>query len=344
VEALSGAPIPTSNGGSVSLTVEEARALLGRAGAPEPDEEIDPARGILGSGVMPLIRPALQRMVVEVRQSIRFGLSEEERASARLSLAGHGSHAPGLGEAIAHECKLTFERASAPTGLDAPSAEVGPLSALASWAGAPAQDLAPARVRQERTLRRVRNGLWAGAGVAAGFVALSWLGADAGLREARDRLDALERELTSSDEAASTARTLAATRRGLTHAEGRIMEEFGEAIDAPAVLSAVAQVTPASVQLSDLSLGESSEGPTLSLRGSAMSQGGADATTQVRSYLDALASLPVVETCRLGSTRRQIIQGRDATSFEITVGLRGGPARSLPAVASALSLSEEDSP
>ena len=67
---------------------------------------------------MPQIQPVLQRYVVELRQSLRFGLPEEERDAIEISVSGPGSMIFGLPELIAWELKLKFSVDSQPSGFD----------------------------------------------------------------------------------------------------------------------------------------------------------------------------------------------------------------------------------
>jgi len=320
----------------VSLRAEEARELLGRAGVSEPEDEVDPERGIRGADVLPLIRPALQRCVMEVRQSIRFGFEGAEGESVTLRVRGHGAGIPRLPQAIAHECGLALaDEGAEGEGIASTSASSGAIAALAGWREAPRDRLVPAEIRRRRGLVRVRNGLWAGAAAALGFVALNGVLTDSALRAARERIDALEREMEGNDRASAAAGDLRASQAGLTRAERRMLEAFGSTVDVASVLAAVARATPESILLADMTVGADSSGPVLHVRGRTRAGGDAASAARVgRGYIDALESLPVVESCRLGGTRRADAGMGEATFFDLSARLEPAPARALPALSS----------
>ncbi|MEZ6211894.1 MAG: hypothetical protein R3B46_11690 [Phycisphaerales bacterium] len=83
--------------------------MLFEIGLPERDTVVDAARSIRGSDILALISPVLQRCVVQVRQTLRFGLDEGARTHARLRVEGPGSRIPGLAEMISEETGLPLD-------------------------------------------------------------------------------------------------------------------------------------------------------------------------------------------------------------------------------------------
>ncbi len=90
-------------------TREYAVRLLFTAGIPVRGQVLDPARGLLADTVLPLVQPALQRCVIEVRQTLRFGLSEADLARATTSLSGPGASIPGISQAISDHLEMPLE-------------------------------------------------------------------------------------------------------------------------------------------------------------------------------------------------------------------------------------------
>src|SRR5262249_38213525 len=75
----------------VTLERGAARDLLLAMGVPGPDVVVDPQRGIDGSAVLPLLQPVVQRICIEVKQSLRFGMEEAAgKAPVRLTIVGPG--------------------------------------------------------------------------------------------------------------------------------------------------------------------------------------------------------------------------------------------------------------
>ena len=61
----------------------------------------------------------LQRYIIELRQSLRFGLSDEERADINLTITGPGASLPGLAELLARELDVLVEKDKSRVAFDA---------------------------------------------------------------------------------------------------------------------------------------------------------------------------------------------------------------------------------
>lgn len=90
----------------IELTSAEAQHLLLTHGFPEHDAILETERRLRGSEILPLLQPPTQRLIVELRQSLRFGLPEADRASFTLALGGPGAQVPGLAEVIARDLEI----------------------------------------------------------------------------------------------------------------------------------------------------------------------------------------------------------------------------------------------
>ena len=74
--------------------------LLHTHGIPRRDTLIDPERGIRGDTVLPMLQPVLQRLAIEIKQTLRFALAESQSARVQVHLTTTGRPIPGLAAAI----------------------------------------------------------------------------------------------------------------------------------------------------------------------------------------------------------------------------------------------------
>ena len=102
----------------VTLDREAAQQIFYGHGIPDTDDVLDESLQLTRRHIMPQIQPVLQRYVVELRQSLRFGLSEEERRAIEITVSGPGSTITGLAELIAWELKLKLSTDERYTGYD----------------------------------------------------------------------------------------------------------------------------------------------------------------------------------------------------------------------------------
>jgi hypothetical protein len=93
----------------VTLSEQESRHIVHTFGMPERDTVVHHVSGgpeLRGVQIVPLLQPILQRIVVELRQSMRFSLAEDQLGppcTVPLSCLGPGSRLPRLAEVIAME-------------------------------------------------------------------------------------------------------------------------------------------------------------------------------------------------------------------------------------------------
>lgn len=299
----------------VCLSRDEARALLFRFGVPERDQVLDEARALTGAAVLPVLQPVLQRAVVEIRQSLRFGLDEPERAAAHLVIVGPGASIPRLGEVMAAQLAL-------PTAL--PTAQDEHLTDLEDAARELARlriNLLPRRAAAETGSRRVRAALIAGSvlalvvgGTDAALTAMQVREARAGALSLRGATDQARRFLETHDRIAQQRAAIDAV---LAAAD----KHAGLVPDWAAWLNELAAVTPGSVKLIDVSLQSEGSAPRCELRGVMTADAG---RPDIGKYVSALQSSPLVAQVGLGATQRATggsDAGREALDFQVTVTL-----------------------
>lgn len=303
-----------------------ARRILWRCGIPEPDETLDPERGVTGQMVLPLLQPALQRLTLEIKQSLRFGLGDDARAGAPLHLAGPGARLANLSERLAQACGTAVVAPPVGPRGEPMSVECGPLHAALQGA-ADRINLLPGRAVERRTLRRTRLAVFAGLTLAAAVAAAQGLLAWTGVRAAEHELASLHVRAEAARQATALRdRALQATAL-VRSAAARAAQAAGPQADWAAVLVTLAELTPEQIRFASIDLNVTEEGPVAHLAGQVAGADDAAFAATVAKLTQALSGSPLVRSVRLGATGRTQVRGAPARRFEFTVSLVPLPAR-----------------
>ena len=328
ISALSASSLTQGDG--MKLSREEARRLISTIGIPEPKADVDAARGLKGFHLLPLLQPILQKCIVELKQSIRFGLEEQNRAGARLSIVGPGAAVPRLGQVLSEQTEVDLDPLAA---LDDEQSDLS-----VALRGLPAGcNLLSLEAAHEVSLKRLRHAMWGG--TIAAVVAAAALGGHAvmkasqsgrtleGMRSSISGLETLMLERESGNaEIASIERLLTA---------GDVV--LGEAPRYADFLRELTIITPQSVRLTDISYsraigdvkGSSSGGNRVELRGYARSNTDG-ASPDLTAYIQSLSASPLVSGVTLGMTERSEMDEEAALRFTLTLVLvetAANPAR-----------------
>lgn len=316
----------------VTLDRTDVRRLLAQAGLPAPDDVFDSQSGVTGRAVLPLVQPVLQRLVVEIKQSLRFSLTDGERSAAQVRLVGPGGSIRRLSEMLGSQCGAQVSaEPSSTAGNDGASAARGSLTAWFS----PNIDLSllPPEIVRTGTFRRVRRGAWAGMGVAAALLALG-AGLDfLKLADLKQVQASLESRATDLARAASEHTAAAAARDRALAMQTRASTLLGESTAWSALLGAVAEATPSTIRLTNIDQVSDDTGLTCRITGTARVEGDTTLADVIARYNRDLAAIPLVSGVRMGSTSRTKASGHDAYRFDITLSLRPVSAAAMRAVA-----------
>ncbi|HMN42730.1 MAG TPA: hypothetical protein PKE29_17960 [Phycisphaerales bacterium] len=310
----------------VTLPHDAARLLFLSVGVPSPDATIPLYPTLGGSSLLPHLQPVLQRLSIEIKQSLRFGLPEAQRARVRLRLAGPGAAVPGLGESISRLSGFPFEsahdEAAPPDALDSSTG-----GAIAALVRCPALTLAlmPTLARQAFRLRRSRKALLVGAAIALAYVGYETIDSSLALGAARTRLDALNSTLQSNEGPLAVRRQALSAHQQLAETEQRIRRVLGESPDWAAVMDAIAEHTPAQIRFQTIEMRRdttpagASSPAALSIRAYSRFDEVRDPAPLIHTYVGTLESMPIISSVRLGPTQRIAIAGHDAQVFDLTV-------------------------
>jgi Tfp pilus assembly protein PilN len=301
-----------------TLSREEARVLVERTGIPAREQVLDAARGLEGDVVLPLIQPVIQRCLVEIKQSLRFGLDEAQRTAATLYGIGPAAATPRLLALIGEQCGLQVPVAANPSPAGGPSAEGGAIRAFVTT-GAAGISLLPRALAQQTNVKALQRCLWTGIAVAGLLVAGDAFLARQDLSSQRAANASLQKRLDEAATAVDIRSRLFAVQSGLAAARQRMNARMGAEADWDAVLAVLATTTPRHIRLSEVEMKLDSGRPTMRIAGATPLNGGQDAA--LKSYLDALAAVPIFRSCRLGATQRADSIAGPMQSFEMSLTL-----------------------
>lgn len=329
--------------GAVMRGGSEEREPLGRAGARErlfriglACERHDPGRSGFDTATASSAPTwaVLQRYIAEIRQTLRFGLSERESADIGLTLTGPGAEIPGLAGALKSYLDV-------PVSVDAwrgsGAGHAGTASdgvAIVPTGAGGCNRLLPRSALDRRSARSVRR--YCRAGVLSAVLALA---ADAAMT-----MRATAR--ASADLEVSVSRLRLAAEQGELRARARSLNDAASAAQAVlrdaagpradwvVLLAEVSRVTPEQIRLTEFTLTKQGGRPGARLCGLAFwgSDGSQDADGLIRAYAGSLARCPLAESVELAGTGPTRSSGRRATAFVLDLGLVAIPPDDLSSV------------
>jgi Tfp pilus assembly protein PilN len=273
---------------SIQLAPPEAESILLQHGIPTREDTVDAARGITGQHVLPLLQPALQRFVVELRQSLRFGLPDDRRASLQLSVHGPGSQIKGLQELVRTELGLA---ALAETTVEVHGARAASLSLL------------PSEMIHRRRTASTARWLWSGGALAGVLMTAQWFQMRGELEHARAAAAANAAHRAGHEALATTEARLHEAGAAVGRLESEMGSRLGTRAPVDAVLRDIAALTPESVRLLSIGLRVEEGRTVLEVGGYAKS--GDAAERPLEKFMNALGASPLVERVTLGSVQRE---------------------------------------
>lgn len=322
IDALAAAmtrPIQRKSGATddlITLTIDDARAILQTHGIPKPTDLIDPARALDGAAILPMLQPVIQRLSIEIKQSIRYGLTDDQRGSLEFRLVGPGSTIRCAAEiferhALQREPKPSTAHDDAPQANISSSSINGPIAAWLMGCGS-SLDLSPIAHRERLAESRISRRLTAGLAIAALAVAVEgtfvWM--DLRLHERIDHPYSLAR--------IQTLQTIHAATTASQALEAQISRSLAPHPRIAPVLETLASTRPPPLQLTNLRFGPDENAMlSLSLEGVALLPDQSDAAKEFKRWIDRLEAVPVFHSVSLSSTHRQSQGDSESQHFEL---------------------------
>lgn len=320
---------PGETSSSVCLSREHARRLVDAMGFPEPHTPLPGLEGFFGSSLLPALQPVLQRLALELKQTIRYSASGSSQERATLSLLGPGAALPGVAQMLARQADVDPFTAPEVDGEQADvsrNADLSPmLRALVTWNDVPA--LCSAATRRRRVLRPLTRCAMVGTGLALVLVGQQWLSTLS--RTESLRLEVATHAMARADRSLQVAALDLAEQRRTDLA--KVLSEAGSVIgvgpDAVGVLAALSPSDSATVQLTAIDLGREEKTQRASVQGRVAMEAGVDATETIRAYVASLTRHPMIAQARLGRTARVEESGSQYQTFEVMLDVVALPPR-----------------
>jgi len=320
----------TGQGDPIELTADVAREILHGSGL-NTDRITHGQFELSREQIMPLMQPVLQRYIVELRQSLRFGLSDEQRRRVSISVMGPGSAIPGLVDLIARELgvQTTIDPNQVEYDYRVPGSEGSELVDATTDRGLLGRlNLQSKGSADRRRLGRLRRWLWTGAAAAIAMVALDGYRYHVRLDEARQEADTLTRHVTRIQEIEDARVRLVEAMDAMTRLQQTVVDEIGGHADLSALMQELTHLTPESVRLTALSFRHDGDTTQGQLTGYAFATDAAG-TDQLEDFIEALKSSPLIEDVVLDKVNIGALHGRSGRRFDAHLVAISVPGKTL---------------
>lgn len=300
---------------------------------------------------MPLMQPVLQRLFIELKQTMRFGLDESSAESMQVRLCGAGAAVDHLDTVISKALDVSVEpdvdyRNFNPGEVAGPGSDFGLVRA--ETALRPEINLLPRQWIHRQVVRRFKSALWIGLAAAVALMVGDMLRLDRELQQVEAEYARVESRFTEREDLSQKRTWILTGRSAMTSLENRIAAHVGFAVDWSAILRELARVTPRSTRILSVA-GRATEIPEpaqngeinepacrIRIEGIASAQVGHEV---LKNFVDGLRGSPLFAGVNLEDVRKDELDGRAVEKFVITVEVY--PMPELPTgVASATSEGE----
>jgi hypothetical protein len=248
---------------------EYATRLLFSAGMPVRGQMMDMSLQLKCESVLPLIQPALQRLVIEVRQTLRFGLAEGAANDASIMLCGPGSGIPGLAEMLSEQLELSIDRERASdehTVGGVAEDQIGDLSMLLALR-AESTWMVPPLMRSRAIGNRMGMAMQAGAGVGVATLALFAGSVFLGNRSVHAQMKSLESAANRLEDVQKKRTENTVKSFELNNAARVVNASVGKRVDWAAALLILSQVQSDGLEITEMT-GSFTSGKAPGARGS----------------------------------------------------------------------------
>lgn len=313
----------------IELESHIAREILHRYGIPREDQIVHEELQIERRHIMPLIQPVLQRYVVEIRQSVRFGLEEDQRESLKVTLSGPGAAIPRFAAVLSSELGIAFD--VAPHGEvydhEDPMSPGGDMhTALTDRRTLAQLNLQPDELAHQRRSAELRRWLWVGAAVTLAMICIDGFRLQMKLSDLRDREQSLAGEVHELEAWSTTQEKLANAIGAMNGLEQTINQEVGAQVNVGALLQELTLLTPDSVQITSLSLHRREKATHGSIAGFAAERSDANEPEPLQVFIEALKASPLCDDLSLHNVQMGSLREVTGVRFEASLLVVPAPA------------------
>jgi hypothetical protein len=303
---------------SVELSHEEARRILTKFGVPARDTVVDEKLGLVGGEIIPLLQPVLQRYVVELRQSLRFGVMDEERTDLQIEVTGPGSALPGLTELLSSELDVTTTRDPRYVEYDweQPGSDASESAdAIHDRRLLRQVNLLPVPLATNRRTSRFRHWLWTGAAAAIVVIAIDGFRFHGQLGAAREKVEAAN--FTDLDTLKDTEDRLVAALGAMSELRDTIRGELDVSANYRACLQELTEITPSTIRFTNITFSRDIDATTGGISGYAFASD--DPNDAIETFVESMRRSPLFEEAVLENVQIGAVGGLDGQRFNVRV-------------------------
>jgi len=274
--------------------------------------------------VLPVLQPVLQRSVVQMKQSLRFELSEEERRDAVLVLTGVGQRIPRLIDTLAAHADVDLQSRVMPPQDTAIDTDVDSDLVTALNVDDWDADLGSLAEHRRSLMWRAKIMLAIGTACSLALIGAQSVPPFVSLNAARSQRTKLAPHLASVTAIESRVESARQFREQIDSLRLLLWKGLGVTIPWNAMLRELEELTPDNIKLLDLSYHSTDQDGVLTMSGFARPTDD-DAAGGLSAYMDRISLSPLVDSVRLGSTSRADDNDGQMIQFSATIKLVAVP-------------------
>ncbi|MBL1216074.1 MAG: hypothetical protein D8M59_01100 [Planctomycetes bacterium] len=321
-------PIPLGHDGQREAQLEWAQALdlLYTQGLPSRDTEVCQGTEVKGYHVLPLIQPVLQRLLVELKQSLRFGLNEFEPSDIQGVLTGPGAYVDGVAGLLSESTGIDFQASPSEDESREPENPAWNAYSFGQFVSdaddTETPNLLPPSAISRVTARRIRYGLAAGCAAAVILIGADTFRLNHAIASARVQLEQAvqsNENLTAMDD----LRQQVIENNGRLQAlNNQMAETYLFRVDWAAGIKELTRLAPPEIKLIQIDAGaddaEKAEAGYMTVH--AYSLGPSDDEV-IQQYITRLSDSALFASVRIGPVQKVNLDGTSARRFSVETRL-----------------------
>ncbi|MFG0258188.1 MAG: PilN domain-containing protein [Phycisphaerales bacterium JB043] len=298
---------------------QDAWRMLFSVGIPHASEIVNEERAIMGRDILPMIQPVLQRIFVEIKQSLRFGVAREKLEHASISIIGPGANIPRLDELLADHLDINVSR-SPSLRAEQISEDLERALSVVTTLGErrPRATLISTQRTRTLTLRNVRKGLVVGTLAASLLIVVNSAFQFLDATRAKERIVELRPQLSAVEEARFQFEQSDQLFAQLEQMRGELRARLDSRPSWSVFLHSLAESVPPSIQITEMRADSQGNTPSVRLEGVEYQS---ETRNAIQAFLSTLQESPLVDHVTLGGTHRTETERGDARQFTLTITL-----------------------
>ncbi len=304
----------------VNLDMDGARRIIQEWGIPSPYAQVNDSPVLCGSQVIPLLQPVLQRFITELRQSLRFSVSESDRYDLSIQLIGPGSALPGMAELIDKQLGIRTITDSDHSEYDwtMPGSEARKLlSERSSIRVLDRVNLISHDRVERRETNRIRSAIWCGATVALLFSFLCYFYYTRQINQMRPQVSAIADHTDHFAVLKATDEKLREASGQLGELELLIEKELGNQVNYRGCMLEISRLTPETIKLTTVSFNRLQDETIGKITGYVFPGEGNTNITDLDPYVKVLRDSPLLKSVTLGNVYMDHAGNRECQQFDI---------------------------